>query len=120
MRGIDVEAGTSNRMDSGRFESVHKVRRMISNLKAVANSDRVAQPYAFHQVMQSMFVPLQMATNARGLEFAQDLDKRIDEVGLVPQDRCTSRVLTSIVTIRSPGGLCTKRSARARPSLTGE
>ncbi|EED83763.1 hypothetical hybrid sensor histidine kinase [Postia placenta Mad-698-R] len=61
MMSKGAEAATSNRMDSGRFESVHK-------------------PYAFHQVMQSMFVPLQMATNARGLEFAQDLDKRIDEV----------------------------------------
>jgi len=50
-----------NRMDSGRFESVHK-------------------PYAFHQVMRSMFVPLQLATNARGLEFVTDLDKTIDDV----------------------------------------
>jgi osomolarity two-component system sensor histidine kinase SLN1 len=42
-------AALSNRMDSGRFESV-------------------ARPFAFHQVMKSMFVPLQMATNARELE----------------------------------------------------
>jgi osomolarity two-component system sensor histidine kinase SLN1 len=38
-----------NRMDSGRFESVSK-------------------PYAFHQVMRSMFVPLRLATNARKLK----------------------------------------------------
>ncbi|CCM01334.1 uncharacterized protein FIBRA_03383 [Fibroporia radiculosa] len=50
-----------NRMDSGRFESVHK-------------------PYAFHQVMRSMFVPLQLATDARGLEFVTDLDPHIDEI----------------------------------------
>jgi osomolarity two-component system sensor histidine kinase SLN1 len=37
-----------NRMDSGRFESVSK-------------------PFAFHQVMRSMFVPLKLATNARKL-----------------------------------------------------
>jgi osomolarity two-component system, sensor histidine kinase SLN1 len=50
-----------NRMDSGRFESVLK-------------------PYAFHKVMRSLFVPLQLATNARGLTFVTDLDKSIDEV----------------------------------------
>ncbi|KAH9945766.1 hypothetical protein B0H21DRAFT_693809 [Amylocystis lapponica] len=50
-----------NRMDSGRFESVLK-------------------PYAFHQVMRSMFVPLRMATDARGLEFTTDMDPKIDEV----------------------------------------
>jgi osomolarity two-component system sensor histidine kinase SLN1 len=38
-----------NRMDSGRFESVSK-------------------PFAFHQVMQSMFVPLRLATDARKLK----------------------------------------------------
>ncbi|KZT67331.1 hypothetical protein DAEQUDRAFT_729184 [Daedalea quercina L-15889] len=50
-----------NRMDSGRFESVLK-------------------PYSFHKVMRSMFVPLRLATDARGLEFVVDLDKDIDEV----------------------------------------
>ncbi|KAJ8079577.1 hypothetical protein PM082_011164 [Marasmius tenuissimus] len=50
-----------NRMDSGKFESL-------------------ARPYAFHQVMRSMFLPLQLATNARGLEFVTDLDVQIDEV----------------------------------------
>lgn len=50
-----------NRMDSGRFESVLK-------------------PYAFHKVMRSLFVPLQLATSARGLTFIADLDKSIDEV----------------------------------------
>jgi osomolarity two-component system sensor histidine kinase SLN1 len=37
-----------NRMDSGRFETA-------------------SRPFAFHQVMQSMFVPLRLATNARNL-----------------------------------------------------
>lgn len=38
-----------NRMDSGRFESVHK-------------------PYAFHHVLRSLLVPLRMATDARKLK----------------------------------------------------
>ncbi|KAI0364370.1 hypothetical protein BV20DRAFT_974568 [Pilatotrama ljubarskyi] len=50
-----------NRMDSGRFESVLK-------------------PYKFHQVMRSLFIPLQLATDARGLQFITDLDKNIDQV----------------------------------------
>lgn len=48
-------------MDSGRFESL-------------------SRPYAFHQVMRSLFVPLQLATNARQLEFVTDLDSNIDKV----------------------------------------
>ncbi|KAL0953952.1 hypothetical protein HGRIS_005113 [Hohenbuehelia grisea] len=48
-----------NRMDSGRFESANK-------------------PYVFHQVMRQLFVPLQLATDARGLEFVTDLDPNID------------------------------------------
>ena len=50
-----------NRMDSGRFESVLK-------------------PYAFHKVMRSLFVPLQLATDARSLRFLTELDKSIDDV----------------------------------------
>ena len=50
-----------NRMDSGRFESV-------------------AKPYPFHQVMRSLFLPLQLATEARGLSFETDLDANIDDV----------------------------------------
>lgn len=48
-------------MDSGRFESVLK-------------------PYKFHQVLRSLFVPLQLATDARRLHFITDLDNNIDEV----------------------------------------
>ena len=48
-------------MDSGRFESV-------------------SRPYQFHKVMRSMFVPLKLATDARGLELVTDLDKNIDLV----------------------------------------
>ncbi|KAL1739177.1 hypothetical protein HDZ31DRAFT_25415, partial [Schizophyllum fasciatum] len=48
-----------NRMDSGRFESL-------------------SVPYSFHAVMRSLFVPLRLATDARGLELAIDLDARID------------------------------------------
>ncbi|KAJ3558702.1 hypothetical protein NM688_g766 [Phlebia brevispora] len=50
-----------NRMDSGRFESVLK-------------------PYALHKVMRSLFVPLRLATDTRGLEFVQELDTNIDNV----------------------------------------
>ena len=50
-----------NRMDSGRFESVLK-------------------PYAFHKVMRSLFVPLQLATSARSLRFITELDKSIDNI----------------------------------------
>ncbi|KAG9095756.1 hypothetical protein FS749_009820 [Ceratobasidium sp. UAMH 11750] len=49
-----------NRMDSGRFESVSK-------------------PYAFHTVMRSMLVPLQLAADARGLELVSEFDPAIDE-----------------------------------------
>ncbi|KAG9090116.1 hypothetical protein FRC06_001217, partial [Ceratobasidium sp. 370] len=49
-----------NRMDSGRFESVSK-------------------PYAFHTVMRSMLVPLQLAADARGLELLSEFDPAIDE-----------------------------------------
>ncbi|KAF8579926.1 hypothetical protein K439DRAFT_1522413 [Ramaria rubella] len=50
-----------NRMDSGRFESV-------------------LRPYSFHTVLRSIFVPLQLAADARGLELHTDIDRRIDEV----------------------------------------
>ena len=48
-------------MDSGRFESV-------------------LRPYAFHKVMRSLFVPLQLATDARSLQFLTELDRGIDDV----------------------------------------
>ncbi|KAF9560107.1 hypothetical protein CPC08DRAFT_708306 [Agrocybe pediades] len=50
-----------NRMDSGKFESA-------------------SRPYGFHQVMRSLFVPLRLATDARGLKFEADLDPNIDKV----------------------------------------
>jgi osomolarity two-component system, sensor histidine kinase SLN1 len=52
-----------NRMDSGKFESVNK-------------------PYALHQVLRSLCVPLRMATDARKLELCIDLDNKIDMVRL--------------------------------------
>lgn len=51
----------SNRMDSGRFESV-------------------SRPYAFHKVIKSMLVPLHLAADARGLHLHIDLDPMIDTV----------------------------------------
>ncbi|KAK7056448.1 hypothetical protein VNI00_003003 [Paramarasmius palmivorus] len=50
-----------NRMDSGNFESL-------------------SRPYAFHQVMRSLFLPLKLATNHRKLELVTELDPNIDEV----------------------------------------
>lgn len=50
-----------NRMDSGKFESVFR-------------------PYGFHQVMRSLFIPLRLTTNARGLDLEIELDPRIDQV----------------------------------------
>ncbi|KAG7445051.1 uncharacterized protein BT62DRAFT_207089 [Guyanagaster necrorhizus] len=49
-----------NRMDSGKFEVL-------------------TRPYAFHQVLRSMFLPLELATNARELDFERDLDMKIDD-----------------------------------------
>lgn len=68
-----IVEGYSNRMDSGRFESVLK-------------------PYKFHQVLRSLFVPLQLATDARGLQFVIDLDNTIDEVRwrLIPSRHSTT------------------------------
>ncbi|TFK29581.1 hypothetical protein FA15DRAFT_663722 [Coprinopsis marcescibilis] len=48
-----------NRMDSGKFESA-------------------SRPYAFHQVMRSLFIPLRLATDARELVFETSLDPKID------------------------------------------
>ncbi|KAK0466941.1 uncharacterized protein EV420DRAFT_655987 [Desarmillaria tabescens] len=49
-----------NRMDSGKFEVLMR-------------------PYAFHQVLRSMFLTLELATNARELDFETDLDMKIDD-----------------------------------------
>ena len=56
-----ADALYSNRMDSGLLESV-------------------SMPYALHSVMRSMFIPLQLATDARGLKFVTELDRSIDIV----------------------------------------
>ena len=40
----------------------------------------VTQPYAFHQVMRSLFIPLRLATNARDLALETNLDPNIDRV----------------------------------------
>ncbi|KAF6761807.1 hypothetical protein DFP72DRAFT_879693 [Ephemerocybe angulata] len=50
-----------NRLDSGKFESASK-------------------PYTFHQVMRSLFIPLRLAANARGLSFEASLDRDIDKL----------------------------------------
>lgn len=40
----------------------------------------VSRPFSLHQVMASIFVPLRIDTNARGLLLETQLDPRIDEV----------------------------------------
>lgn len=40
----------------------------------------VSRPFSFHNVMRSIFVPLKIDTNARGLSLETSLDTRIDEV----------------------------------------
>lgn len=77
-------------MDSGRFESVSK-------------------PYAFHQVMKSMFVPLRLATNARQLEFITELDENIDKVSL-SLIRAHGLFLVSHLHLRFPDALHMKHS----------
>ncbi|KAK2464012.1 hypothetical protein APHAL10511_003956 [Amanita phalloides] len=50
-----------HRLDSGKFETV-------------------SRPYAFHQTMRSLFIPLQLNTDARGLKLETRLDPKIDLV----------------------------------------
>ncbi|KAF5379640.1 hypothetical protein D9757_009182 [Collybiopsis confluens] len=50
-----------NRLDSGQFELVSK-------------------PYAFHQTIRSLFIPLQMATAQKGLTLHTELDPNIDKL----------------------------------------
>ncbi|KAG8747308.1 hypothetical protein FRC10_001487 [Ceratobasidium sp. 414] len=43
------------------------------------SASHVFKPYAFHTVMRSMLVPLQLAADARGLELVSEFDPAIDE-----------------------------------------
>ncbi|KAF7308951.1 Histidine kinase [Mycena kentingensis (nom. inval.)] len=61
MRGVLNDVLDFNRMDSGTFE--------VSS-----------RPFAFHTVVRSLFVPLQLSTDARGQEFVANLDPNIDKV----------------------------------------
>ncbi|KAF5386421.1 hypothetical protein D9757_006632 [Collybiopsis confluens] len=69
-----------NRLDSGKLESLSK-------------------PYAFHQVMRSMFLPLRLATDARKLELIIDLDMNIDEVARRGAYRALGKESESIETL---------------------
>ena len=40
------------------------------------------QPFAFHQAVRSLIVPLEIATNARNLRFKVNVDPNIDKVRL--------------------------------------
>lgn len=67
-------------MDSGLLESVSMVSFQFSPCPSTNLDPYLFQPYALHSVMRSMFVPLQLATDARGLRFVTELDKSIDIV----------------------------------------
>ena len=70
-------------MDSGLLESVSMVSKVgIPYDIILVLKWRFLQPYALHSVMKSMFVPLRLATDARGLRFVTELDKSIDLVSL--------------------------------------
>ena len=75
-----LTAHRSHRMDSGRFESFNKVRRLISVRSLSVPTHRHLQPYVFHQVMESLFTPLRLDTDSRRLKFETYLDRSIDEV----------------------------------------
>jgi len=47
------------------------------------------QPFAFHQVMRSLLIPLSLTTNARGLTLETYLDPTIDTVS----QKCREQVL---------------------------
>lgn len=98
-------------MDAGRFESVAKV---ITSLPFKVNAHAHLQPYAFHKVMRSMFMPLQLATDARGLEFETDLDTTIDDVSnllIIRTTKLTDRY-------RLHEGLCMKQLGTILKMLT--
>lgn len=42
----------------------------------------VSRPFSFHNVMRSIFVPLRLDANARGLDLITALDVRVDEVAV--------------------------------------
>jgi len=65
-------------MDGGRFEILSRVCCLTSLVWLLLTS--FMKPYAFHQVMRSLFVPLRLAADARGLQFETYLDPNIDLV----------------------------------------
>ncbi|KAF8517934.1 hypothetical protein BU17DRAFT_49029 [Hysterangium stoloniferum] len=92
-----------NRMDSGRFESVDR-------------------PYAFHTVLRSMLVPLQLAANARGLELCTDIDKQIDAVarraGYEAQGEASECIDQKLATDPSEEGVVVGDEMRLRQVFT--
>jgi hypothetical protein len=70
-------------MDSGNFESASRVCTFTFCLCTLYLT-YILKPYAFHQVMRSLFIPLRLATDARGLELVTDLDPNIDNVCNIP------------------------------------
>ncbi|KAF8308343.1 hypothetical protein DL93DRAFT_2171193 [Clavulina sp. PMI_390] len=58
---LSMMSKDNNRMDAGRFESVSK-------------------PFAFHKVIRSSMVGLQLLANSKGLELVTDFDRNIDLV----------------------------------------
>jgi hypothetical protein len=71
----------SNRMDSGKLESLSRVWRIPLSICTLPDQvDIEIKPYSFHQVIRSLFIPVRLVAAARGLEFEYNLDKNIDQV----------------------------------------
>lgn len=69
----------SDKMDSGRFDTDPKVRCIRGWIMSMC-WPVWSQPYAFHQVLRSLFSPFALITRARGLELVTELDPEIDLV----------------------------------------
>ncbi|KAL8283844.1 hypothetical protein RQP46_005276 [Phenoliferia psychrophenolica] len=100
----------------------------------------VSRPFSFHNVMRSIFVPLRLDADARGLQLETSLDRRIDEVahrlafqdeevnplvgegdGLVMGDEMRLRqvinnLCSNAAKFTSPGGTITVRTRLVYPT----
>ncbi|KAH8116382.1 hypothetical protein DFH11DRAFT_1828708 [Phellopilus nigrolimitatus] len=87
---------TSNRMDSGRLESV-------------------AMPYSFHETMRGLLVPLELATKARNLQLVEELDESIDILGAPQWESLSAQNRLDV----QDGGATFEKHWEARPDEYG-
>jgi hypothetical protein len=65
----------SNRMDSGRLESLSRVRSCRLSFTCADSADVhfcAVQPYAFHKVLRSLFIPLVRADSSTRMYTTQE------------------------------------------------